>query len=497
MSFDKKIREKLVNHIPKYDSGAWNSFQKMLPAPWYMKLFQSSGGWIFGGLSTTALLFTVYYNTTKTELLNEEITTLKNQIESTASLNNEHSTVTQIDTVYITRDVEKSVPTETPINRAYMAGVKDAKTAANKDINYLKNELATLREKALKNERQSDLKGTETLLSDELAGLKTTQAESNRKRSLTEENAISPTSDSINKGLISDGELAQAQTKKTIKFSVNLAVLDSKPNNTPKGEETIMVADVDGNSDAHNLKLPSGSDNPKEAIAIEEDILKIHELKVPEEQPLRTDPEKPKKKLKLPLMRFGVNTDYLGLKVLATGPTLEIFLGDKLSFNSSALFSNQIITQHRFTRDFNNMTGKQFEQEFKRFVNQRPEVIQDISIKTSFIKLPLYFNYYINTWSRFNFIISGGTKLDLSVYQDIDYFTGPINQRLKSRFEARPKAKVFNNLYYGMGVQYKYKNFVGQLTPYFDFAFRKPDYFTPSRNFGINAALKFEFGNSF
>ncbi|MFT7434752.1 MAG: hypothetical protein ACI8UX_000543 [Psychromonas sp.] len=496
MSFDKKIREKLVNHIPKYDSGAWNNFQKMLPAPWYMKLFQSSAGWIIGGLSTTALLFTVYNNTTKTELLNEEITTLKNQIERTASLSNERSTVTQIDTVYITRDVKKSVPTETPINRAYMAGVKDAKTAANKDINYLKNELATLREKALKNERKSDLKETDTSLSDELAGLKTTQAESNSKRSLTEDNAIRPTSDSINKGLISHGELAQPQqTKKPIENSVNLAVLDSKENNASNVKETIMVADVDGSSDAHNLKLPSGSDNPKEAIAIQEDILKIHELKVQEQQPLRIDPEKSKKKLKLPVMRFGVNTDYLGLKVFATGPTLEIFLGDKLSFNSSVLFSNQIVTQHRFTKDFNNKTGKQFEQEFKRFLNQRPEVIQDISIKTSFIKLPLYFNYYINTWSRFNFIISGGTKLDLSVYQDIDYFTGPINQRLKSRFEARPKAKVFNNLYYGMGVQYKYKNFVGQMTPYFDFAFRRPDYFTPTRNFGINAALKFEFGN--
>jgi len=217
----------------------------------------------------------------------------------------------------------------------------------------------------------------------------------------------------------------------------------------------------------------------------------LEEIIVPE----RLDPEIPKKKLNLPKMRFGITSDYLGLKVFANGPSAEVFLFDKLSINASALFSNQIETKHRFAFDFNKKTGKQFEKEFERFVKQKPEQIEDISIKTSFIKLPIYFNYYINTWSRFNFIVSAGTKLDLSVYQDIGYISGPLGQRLKNRFEARPKAKTFNNLFYGMGVQYKYNNFVGQLTPYFDFAFRRPDYFIPSKNFGINASLKFEFGN--
>ncbi len=493
MSFDKKIREKLVNHIPKYDSGAWNSFQKLLPAPWYMKLFQSSTGWILGGLSTSALLFTLYYNNTKTELLNGEITTLRYQIENTSSLNEQSSVLTQIDTVFITRELEELRPVEALTNLAYMAGIKDAKSVANKDIAYLQNELASLRKEALQNTLETELKETNTLPSSELARFENTQIESISEGSFDESRAIITTSSSDNKEVLSNEKFAQTEPHKALESSDNRTVLDTKSNDASKA--TILVSDPNTNSQANEAKLIQGSENPKEALVIVEDIVEVPELKAPEEEPVRTDPEKPKKKLKLPLMRFGVNTDYLGLKVLATGPTLEVFLGDKLSFNASALFSNQIITRHPFTRDFNNQTGKQFEQVFKRFVNQRPEIIQDISIKTSFVKLPLYFNYYINTWSRLNFIISGGTKLDLSVYQDIDYFSGPVNQRLKSRFEARPKAKVFNNLYYGMGAQYKYKNFVGQLTPYFDFAFRKPDYFTPSRSFGINAALKFEFGN--
>jgi hypothetical protein len=42
-----------------------------------------------------------------------------------------------------------------------------------------------------------------------------------------------------------------------------------------------------------------------------------------------------------------------------------------------------------------------------------------------------------------------------------------------------------------MGVQYQYKRFVGQLTPYFEFPFRQASYLVPPKKFGVNASLKF------
>ena len=489
MSFDKKIREKLVNHIPKYDSGAWSSFQKMLPAPWYVKLFQGASGWVVGGLSTSALLFTLYSNNNKTVLLYEEIATLKDEIQNQKVLASEKpiSQEKLVDTVYITNNVEKYIRIEVPNALAYQQGMEKGQAIAASEISGLETELKTLKNHFL---TKTSLTEIENIKQDSRGSI-------NIKESNTEKLKYTGVKgEMLNSPVINEKSMSDLSPK-SIDNSANPNIVESsiieRPNvssiisETP---ETIDVSTIDSSTDIleYTTDKKEALDENKIAADTKVDLEKII---VPE----RLEPEIPKKKLNLPKMRFGITSDYLGLKVFANGPSAEVFLSDKLSINASALFSGQIETKHRFAFDFNKNTGKQFEKEFEGFVKQRPELIQDISIKTSFIKLPIYFNYYINTWSRFNFIVSAGTKLDLSVYQDIGYISGPLGQRLQNRFEARPKAKTFNNLFYGMGVQYKYNNFVGQLTPYFDFAFRKPDYFIPSKNFGINASLKFEFGN--
>lgn len=469
MSFDKKIREKLVNHIPKYDSGSWENFSKMLPAPWYTKLFQNSSGWIVGGLSTTVLLFTIYNANTKTELLNDEITTLKIQIENTIQADNK--IITKTDTVYITRQIEK------PVYLTQLAEKDFDFESANNKIETLTKKIAVL------NRRVSDktqLNG-DTISRTNQTSEKPANSESKIEQKISTSRG--------NKKDVKDGSIAQ--------HSVDLnGIDDMDTKNSTSGIESKSVSSndsyIDQKSRINETKSIeeelNNAELPKEKATI------IPELKALENIIAKTDPEEPKKKINWPKMRFGLNSDYLGLKVLATGPTAEVFLADKFSFNASALFSGQIETKHPFPKDFNKKTGKEFNQEFRNYVDQKPALIENITIKTSFVKLPLYFNYYINTWSRFSFMVSAGTKLDLSVYQDVDYFVGPFGQQIKRKFEAKPKAKTFNNLFYGMGVQYKYKNFVGQLTPYFDFTFRNADYFRPKKNFGLNGSLKFEFG---
>ncbi|AWV99586.1 hypothetical protein [Arcticibacterium luteifluviistationis] len=474
MSFDKKIREKLVNHIPKYDSGAWESFSKLLPAPWYTTLFTTNLGWTVSGLSTAALLFTAYLLNTKTERLNGEISTLTNQIELQKEEVKQQnlSGLEKVDTVYITREVDKYIRVERPEQASFQEGLEKGYANASNDVAYLQNELDKLRKENLALNSELSIETQKNLETNR----KVENSETAIAQSPANKNDFTANKNAENKEIATD-DVRSKQKQKTLINDNNQAPVENK-NSLTTDEET-LVADIS----EQELKKAYIENLDKE-IKQEDQIASTE----------RTDPEKPKKKINWPKMRFGINSDYLGLKVLATGPAAEVFISDKISFNASAIFSGQVETKHPLAKDFNKFTGKEFNKEFHDFVNQQSELIEDISIKTSFIKLPLYFNYYINTWSRFNFLISAGTKLDLSVYQNVDYASGPLGQQVQNRFEAKAKPKTFNNLFYGMGMQYKYGNFVGQITPYFDFTFRQADYFTPAKNFGVNASLKFEFG---
>lgn len=462
MSFDKKIREKLVNHSPEYDSGAWESFSKLLPAPWYTTVFTTNLGWTVSGLSAAALLFTVFLFNTKTERLNGEISTLTKQIEQ--QIKQQPLPLADTDTVYITKEINKYITVEKPASASFQKGLEQGYAKASQAVAYLQNEVDKL--------RKVNLALNAELAPNNTGGLETETTVV--QKVIEEKNFL----ESENSGILLDESIVQENA--LTKQNQNAEVSPNKLN----GEGGIELQKMDS-EEALVADIPEQESAVKDSDhALDEEIVSTD----------RTDPEKPKKKVNWPKMRFGINSDYLGLKVLATGPTAEVFITDKISFNASAIFSGQVETKHPFAKDFNRYTGKEFDKEFLGYVNQRPELIEDISIKTSFIKLPLYFNYYINTWSRFNFIVSAGTKLDLSVYQNVDYSSGPLGQQIKNKFEAKATPKTFNNLFYGMGVQYKYGNFVGQLTPYFDFAFREADYFAPAKNFGVNASLKFEFG---
>ncbi len=222
------------------------------------------------------------------------------------------------------------------------------------------------------------------------------------------------------------------------------------------------------------------------------DEVKVPELKIPVKEEL---PEE-KKKFRFPSIhaRVGIGSDYLGFNLPAIGPDIEIFLNDRISFNTGLLISGQQTKTHTFAKDFNVITGKTFEDEYKGYIHAKPARIENISIKTSFIKLPLYFNYYIPASKSIAFAVSAGTKLDLSVYQDVSYTSGVLGDQLINRFEASPKPATFNSLFYGLGLQYKHKRLVAQFSPYFDFPFRNLSYGNAPRKFGINASLKIDLG---
>ena len=105
--------------------------------------------------------------------------------------------------------------------------------------------------------------------------------------------------------------------------------------------------------------------------------------------------------------------------------------------------------------------------------------------------MPIYMTYYVPITYSLDFLISTGTRLDLKVSENVSYTNEGFGNSPFRSFESPYKPKVFNNLYYGMGVQYRYGRIYGQLTPYFEFTFSKPNYMISPNKFGINAALKF------
>ncbi|UBM57325.1 hypothetical protein LAG90_10890 [Marinilongibacter aquaticus] len=407
--FDKKIKDKLRLYEPDYDTGAWDSFKKRLPLPWYVSFLRKYGGWVFGGVMSSALIFTLWNTSTQNRKLNDEIFTLSNKIEKEQAVDTVFVERKQVDTIYVDRVVPRYI--QVP-----------------------------------------------QLVEKESEGVRLSEEEYVAYQAFKK------------KVLEADLEAAEAKSAALPEFEV---------------ETEQRVAQVE-------KPTPAEKRAKVDSLALAATATKI----LPAE-PSSAEAAVSKKKMDWPKMRLGVATDYLNLKLFTTGPSFEVFLMDKLSFNTGVLFSKPLETTHPREMDFRQITGKNFEDEYNIYLtaNAHPVEVKDISIKTTMIKMPLYLNYYVSTWSRFSFIVSAGTKLDLSVYQDVGYQSGVLGNQVSSRFEARPKPKVLNNLFYGIGLQYQYRKFVGQLTPYFDFRFREADYFNPQKNFGINGSLRFEFGN--
>ncbi|MFN3784411.1 MAG: outer membrane beta-barrel protein [Spirosomataceae bacterium] len=194
--------------------------------------------------------------------------------------------------------------------------------------------------------------------------------------------------------------------------------------------------------------------------------------------------------------RVGIGADYFGLKLPAIGPTFEVFLGKNLSFQTGILFSGQQTTRHGRPTDFNQRTGQDFETKYKRYFDDKPQRIEDISIATSFIKVPIFVQYYMQTPTNWAFLFQAGTKLDASVYQQVTFIDNALGQNQKRIFEAKPSATLFSSLTYGMGVHYQKGKFVAQLIPYFDFQFRSPMTQVIPRKFGVSGAIKMDLGKT-
>lgn len=381
--FDDRIRKKLDSLQTDYTPEAWENFRKLLPVPWYVTFLKTYGGWIFGGISSLALLFNFLFDS-KPEL--SEKTDTLTTVQEVMIPEKEIRYVT--DTVYRTHTVYKYIyrdryPVPLVAGEDVRSGNPGAEDGADRDSTVLK-----------------------------------TTAFTDLPVYVQEENTARE---------------PKKPERKTEKDTLLIAA-ETKPSLAPKRKF-----------------WPSFNARP------------------------------------------GVESDYMGgNNAFSFGPLVEIFLKNRFSLSTGVSIANSSAMSFPVAKDFNKDTGKNFEESYQPNKPPNPGTgIRDITIETSRVRMPLYMSYYVPLTYRFDFLISTGTRLDLKVSENVTFVNDGFKDNPYQNMENRYKPKIFNNLYYGMGIQYKYGRINGQVAPYFEFPFSKPTYLISPNKFGINAALKF------
>ncbi len=436
-NFDDNIRKKLESIQPEYDSSAWEKLRKSLPLPWYSSFLREFGGWIYGGLASAALIYTYNYNQTiKKEnlLLNDKIST----IQTLKSANSENDTIyisnKEIDTIYLTKVIREKVFVGSE-NEPLLAKASKEEIFSNSSIkaNSEKQEIVS-----------------NTVLKE--SGIKNLDASENQNKILEK-----------------------------------VVLNNPQPNENKEG-----AIKVTSESNSKTVKEEKTEVENKEVKEVEKETLKIADLVIPEKEMPKDEIPEQKFKLKNINARFGIATDYTGNRASSVGPAIEIFMGEKISFNTGLFVTGKKEVEFKQPKDFNSLTGKQFEDRYIKYIGLKPQKIENIEITTSIVKLPLFINYYIPVKNNLAFLLTSGTKLDLSVVETVKYKAERVGgETFINKFESQHNPRVFNSLYYGMGIQYNYKRLFGQFSPYFEFPFGQSSFLVPPRRFGINGSLKF------
>jgi len=379
--FDDQIRKKLESLQTDYTPEAWESFRKLLPVPWYVTFLKTYGGWIFGGISSLALLFNLLFNS-KPE-----------PFEKTNTL----TTITE------EKALEKEIITDTVYQTVYKYIYRDR---------YIADPLAGREEVPVRNREP--------------------------------EYTVTPDS-TVSGPAAFTGLPVYTQEENTFR--------EPDKQEHKRAKDTLVIAGETQPSAVQKRKFwPNFNARP------------------------------------------GVETDYMGgNNAFSFGPLVEVFLKNRFSLSTGVSIANGSTMSFPVPKDFNKDTGKNFEDSYKppKAPGSAAGGIRDITIETSRIRMPLYMSYYVPLTYRLDFLISTGTRLDLKVSENVTFVNDGFKDNPYQNVESRYKPKIFNNLYYGMGIQYKYGRVNGQVAPYFEFPFSKPTYLISPNKFGINAALKF------
>ncbi|GLU53460.1 hypothetical protein [Dyadobacter frigoris] len=450
--FDKLIKKNLESVRPEYQPPAWDRFSKKLPAVGFFPWVQQYGGWALAAMMLAGWFTTLYTLRENQELIRQ----LSNQPGRNMAYENNagrgsvqtdqvtktNKSVALTDTVYI---VKKTIiehrhfydsPPDGRNRFAENGKDPDRKISTNTPVftSDSNSEINDIHEEK------------ETLLT------KTSEAENHReadKNTFLEKGSIAHNTES--------GTNTEADTTEK--------VTDEDRFN--------MLLDSNRVIQAYNYKV----------LAALVDSLSAKKTAAPVIKPKR-----PPFKLSSLQPRLGMES-LLSLHSYGIGPVVEFFPAENLGISLGIQASTLEAENHKALRDYNSATGKFFLVQYRSYLPSKFDRIEDISIKTSVVSLPISLKYYIPLKKNISIFVQSGTSLDLSAYQQVDFESYLNNSKRRNTFETDAKPNFFHNLMFGAGVQYKKSRILAQLSPFYVYDFRNIVNTPSGSNLGLRASL--------
>jgi hypothetical protein len=186
--------------------------------------------------------------------------------------------------------------------------------------------------------------------------------------------------------------------------------------------------------------------------------------------------------------RFGIES-HVALHSYGFGASVELFPTENLGISVGIRASKLEAENHKALRDYNSATGKLFVVQYSSYLPSRFDRIEDISIKTTVVGLPLNLKYYIPVKNNLSLFIHSGTTLDLSAYQQVNFESYLNRSKRRNTFETGASAHFFHNFMFGAGVQYQSGRISAQISPNYIYDFRNIENTPSGGNLGLKGAL--------
>lgn len=437
--FDRILKENLESLRPAYHPSAWQRFRKKLPPAGVWPVIQQYGGWIMAAAMLAGWLLTLGALNENQRLLADLSKTISQyQQNNLDTQNNRNKTnarsIVKSDTIYIVR--------QKIIEHRYTVNPSPAEPASSYMPAILSRSTAEIAQ-------QKDTSGY-------------TYSEENQAKKQIEDNKDD---------LLSTKE-AFLQTVAELQNSLAAISTDSLE---VTADQDAMIAMLDSNGITHAYKY--------KILAALTDSL-ISKQKTVASRRVQKKPFR----LAMLLPRVGMES-LLTENSYGIGPAVEFFpslnLGISIGIHASTLEAEN----HKALRDYNSATGKLFVTQYRSYLPQKFDKIEDISIRTSVISLPVNLKYYLPLKRDLSLIVQSGTSLDISAYQQVEFESYLNNIKRRNTFETDARAYFFHNLMFGAGIQYRHSRVLAQLSPYFVYDFRNIENTPGGSNLGVRASL--------
>lgn len=443
--FDKILKRNLESVKPEYNEQAWDRISKRLPAYGVWPFIQQYGGWLLCGMMMAAWVTTLYTLRENQQMI-RQLSTLQNESSAKIPEPIRHVAETKADTVYIVKRTIIEHRNAVPASAILPATA--AETAI--PVNIESNTVATVPVSELGDPKAA----AKPAILDS-----TTPENISAMHQVVDQYTKAGMQDSFHQKSAADPILKPDSLKKVMDKESIIALIDS----------------AWAQQSARQLKSVY-PDSLSERNAY---VSSLHAETKPKRDPFRLSDLEPRLGIESLFSRFSQGF----------GPAIEVFPTENFGISVGIQASTLRAENHKALRDYNSATGKLFLVQYRSYLPSRFDRIEDISIKTTVVTLPVNLKYYIPLKNNLSLFVHSGTSLDLSAYQQVSFESYLNKSKRRNTFEMDVSPHFFHEFMFGTGLQYRRSRIHAQVSPYYVYDFRNIEHTPAGSNLGFKASL--------